>query len=86
MAQLEDPLWPPQVLESLRSKIPEADPFRQMVNNEVGGGLRAHNLATVCGVSQTGATVDGRADVFALVPELHLPGVQADTHGNRASL
>jgi hypothetical protein len=57
-----------------------------VVNNEVGGGLRAHNLATVCGVSQTGATVDGRADVLALAPELHLPGVQADTHGNRASL
>ena len=83
MAELHHTLGPWQVSQRVRTEIGQECALWQPVDDEIACGTGQHRLAAVCEIAQSCRPVDRRADVVALIAQLHLAGVQADAQSDR---
>ncbi len=78
MAQLRHPFGPRQIAQLMGSQVGQPGIVGQPVGHQLLGRTRQHGLATMRQIAQPCGPVDGRADVVALVAQLHLTGVHTD--------
>ena len=70
------------VLQPVRTQVPEGHPFRQGMRHQPPGGVGDDDLPAVAGRGDPGRPVHVQADI--VVPAQHpLPGVQAHPHPHR---
>ena len=62
----------------MRTKVVQPGVGRQPIENQIFGCARQHGLPPMGQIAQPRGPVDGRADVVALVTQLHHPGMHAD--------
>ncbi len=84
MAQLHHPLRAGQTAQRMSAQIGQPHVGGQPVDDQRLGRTRQHRLAAVGQIAQPRRAVDGRADVVALVAQLHLAGVHADPQAGSA--
>ena len=83
MTQLRHPFGPGQISQLMRTQIGQPGVVRQPIGDQLLCRAGQHGLAAVRQVAQPGGAVDGRTDVVALVPQLHLAGMHADAQLDR---
>ncbi len=71
-----------QPAEAMGAEVDEFDVRRQPLGQQIDGGLRQHELTAVRGRRQSGAPVDGGAEVV-VVAYGRRAGVHADSHLER---
>ena len=79
MGELHHLLRPGEVPQPVAAEVGQPGTLRQAVDDEVVRGPGHHRLAAVGEIAQAGRPVHGRAHVVALVAQLRLAGVEADT-------
>jgi hypothetical protein len=72
MTQREHVLGPPEVAEPVAPEIDQLGALREPVDDEVVDATRQQSLAAVADRAQSGAPVQRRAEVVALVEQLCL--------------
>ena len=80
---LEEPLWPGNVLQIVLAEIAQRDLGWFVVLDDPGAGVREHDLAAVRCSADASSAADPNADV-ALPIDMRLSGVQSHSYANRA--
>ena len=83
MAQLHHTLRPGHIAQLVSSQIGQPCIGRQPVDHHLLRRCRQDRLAAVREIAQSRRAIHRRADVIALVSQLHLTGVQTDTQPDR---
>src|SRR5215207_6649423 len=68
----------------MRTEVGQPGVGREPIENQIFGRARQHGLPAVGQIAQACGPVDGRADVVALVTQLHLPGMHANAQPDRS--
>ena len=83
VAQLHHPLGAGQIAQRVSPQIGQPGISRKLIDNQIACGRRQHCLPTVGQIAQPRRPVDRRADVIALVAQLHIAGMHPDAQPDR---
>ena len=83
VAELHHPFGAGQIAQRMGAEVGQRDVGRELVDDKRFRRTREHRLAAVGEIAQPRGAVDRRADVVALVAQLHVAGVHADAQLDR---